>query len=101
MLNDYQSRLIKAQEISHSIDDNVSYRHFIKQVQDLIQVIENEEKIAEQRLQTEENKLIEALKEKKKSEFLIKRENDIVERKNNSIEQKSFDEIGITRFNHQ
>ena len=101
MLNDYQSRLIKAQEISHSIDDNVSYRHFIKQVQDLIQVIENEEKIAEQRLQTEEDKLIEALKEKKKSEFLIKRENDIVKRKNNSIEQKSLDEIGITRFNHQ
>ena len=101
MLSDYQSRLIKAQEISHSIDDNVSYRHFIKQVQDLIQVIENEEKMAEQRLQTEENKLIEALKEKKKAEFLIKRGNDIIEKRNNSIEQKSFDEIGITRFNHQ
>ena len=101
MLSDYQSRLIKAQEISHSIDDNVSYRHFIKQVQDLIQVIENEEKMAEQRLQTEENKLIEALKEKKKAEFLIKRDNDIIEKRNNSIEQKSFDEIGITRFNHQ
>ena len=57
--------------------------------------------MAEQRLQTEENKLIEALKEKKKAEFLIKRDNDIIEKRNNSIEQKSFDEIGITRFNHQ
>ena len=43
MLNDYQSRLNKSQETKHSIDEHVSFRHFIKQVQDLIEVIEKEE----------------------------------------------------------
>ena len=74
MLNDYQSRLNKSQETKHSIDEHVSYRHFIKQVQDLIEVIEQEEHQAELRLQSEEDKLINALKEKKKTEFLIERE---------------------------
>ena len=68
MLNDYQSRLNKAQELEHSIDEHVSYRHFIKQVQDLIEVIEDEEHQADQRLKSEEDLLIDALKEKKKTE---------------------------------
>ena len=72
MLNDYQSRLNKSQETKHSIDEHVSFRHFIKQVQDLIEVIEKEEHQAELRLQSEEDKLIDALKEKKKTEFSLK-----------------------------
>ena len=101
MLNDYQSRLSKSQETKHSIDEHVSYRHFIKQVQDLIEVIEKEEHQAELRLQSEEDKLIDALKEKKKTEFLIERDNSLAIKKNQVLEQKGFDELGISRFNHR
>ena len=101
MLNDYQSRLNKSQETKHSIDEHVSYRHFIKQVQDLIEVIEKEEHQAELRLQSEEDKLIDALKEKKKTEFLIERDNLLTIKRNQILEQKGFDELGITRFNHR
>jgi flagellar export protein FliJ len=101
MLNDYQTRLNKSQESKHSIDEHVSYRHFIKQVQDLIEVIEAEEHQAEQRLQSEEDKLIDALKEKKKTEFLIERDNSLTTKRNQVLEQKGFDELGIARFNHR
>ena len=101
MLNDYQSRLNKSQETKHSIDEHVSYRHFIKQVQDLIEVIEQEEHQAELRLQSEEDKLINALKEKKKTEFLIERESSLTIKRNQVLEQKRFDELGIARFNHR
>ena len=101
MLNDYQSRLNKSQETKHSIDEHVSYRHFIKQVQDLIEVIEQEEHQAELRLQSEEDKLINALKEKKKTEFLIERESSLTIKRNQVLEQKRFDELGISRFNHR
>jgi len=101
MLNDYQSRLNKSQETKHSIDEHVSYRHFIKQVQDLIEVIEKEEHQAELRLQSEEDKLINALKEKKKTEFLIERESSLTIKRNQVLEQKRFDELGISRFNHR
>ena len=101
MLNDYQSRLNKSQETKHSIDEHVSYRHFIKQVQDLIEVIEQEEHQAELRLQSEEDKLIDALKEKKKTEFLIERESSLTIKRNQVLEQKRFDELGISRFNHR
>ena len=101
MLNDYQSRLSKSQETKHSIDEHVSYRHFIKQVQDLIEVIEKEEHLAELRLQSEEDKLIDALKEKKKTEFLIERDNSLAIKRNQVLEQKGFDELGISRFNQR
>lgn len=101
MLNDYQSRLNKSQELKHSIDEHVSFRHFIKQVQDLIEVIEAEERQAEHRLKSEEDMLIEALKEKKKTEFLIERDNSLTLKRNQIIEQKAFDELGIARFNHR
>ena len=101
MLNDYQSRLNKSQETKHSIDEHVSFRHFIKQVQDLIEVIEKEEHQAELRLQSEEDKLIDALKEKKKTEFLIERESSLTIKRNQVLEQKRFDELGISRFNHR
>ena len=101
MLHDYQSRLNKSQELKHSIDEHVSFRHFIKQVQGLIEVIEAEELQAEKRLQSEEDRLIEALKEKKKTEFLIERENSLSTKKNQVIEQKRFDELSIARFNHR
>ena len=101
MLNDYQSRLNKSQETKHSIDEHVSYRHFIKQVQDLIEVIEQEEHQAELRLQSEEDKLINALKEKKKTEFLIERESSLTIKRNQVLEQKKLDELGISRFNHR
>tara|TARA_A100001011_G_scaffold179603_1_gene188419 strand:- start:841 stop:1275 length:435 start_codon:yes stop_codon:yes gene_type:complete len=101
MLSDYQSRLHKAQELKHSIDEHVSFRHFIKQVQDLIEIIESEEKQAEKLLQNEEDKLIEALKEKKKTEFLVERDQSIATKRNQDLEQKNFDELGITRFNYQ
>jgi flagellar export protein FliJ len=99
MLDDYQKRLKIAQENSHSIDQNISYRHFIKQVQELLEVISNEEKEAEKKVQIEEDILIDALKDKKKAEFLINRDEQFLTKKNQKLEQKSFDEIAISRFN--
>tara|TARA_E500000178_G_scaffold356712_1_gene437751 strand:+ start:2289 stop:2723 length:435 start_codon:yes stop_codon:yes gene_type:complete len=101
MLEDYQKRLKETQEIKHSIDENISYRHFIKQVQELLEVISKDEAQAELSLRKEEDLLIEALKEKKKAEFLIEREELKIEKRSTEIEQKNFDEVAIHRFNHQ
>ena len=99
MLDDYQKRLKNSQVNSHSIDQNISFRHFIKQVQELLEVITNEEQEAEKKVQIEEDILIDALKEKKKSEFLIDREKQNLIKQNQLKEQKNFDEIAISRFN--
>ena len=64
-------------------------------------MIEQEEHQAELRLQSEEDKLINALKEKKKTEFLIERESSLTIKRNQVLEQKRFDELGISRFNHR
>ena len=64
-------------------------------------MIEDEEHQADQRLKSEEDLLIDALKEKKKTEFLIERDNSLTSKRNQSIEQKGFDELGIARFNHR
>ena len=99
MLDDYQKRLKDSQVNSHSIDQNISFRHFIKQVQELLEVITNEEQEAEKKVQIEEDLLIDALKEKKKSEFLIDREKQNLIKQTQLKEQKNFDEIAISRFN--
>ena len=99
MLDDYQKRLKNSQVNSHSIDQNISFRHFIKQVQELLEVITNEEQEAEKKVQIEEDILIDALKEKKKSEFLIDREKQNLIKQTQLKEQKNFDEIAISRFN--
>ena len=99
MLDDYQKRLKDSQINSHSIDQNISFRHFIKQVQELLEVITNEEQEAEKKVQIEEDLLIDALKEKKKSEFLIDRDKQTTQKKIEQQEQKKYDEMAINRFN--
>ena len=99
MLDDYQKRLKDSQVNSHSIDQNISFRHFIKQVQELLEVITNEEQEAEKKVQIEEDLLIDALKEKKKSEFLIDRDKQTTQKKIEQQEQKKYDEMAINRFN--
>ena len=44
---------------------------------------------------------IRPLKEKKKTEFLIERESSLTIKRNQVLEQKRFDELGISRFNHR
>ena len=99
LLDEYKEKLVESQTDVHSITDNIAYRHFIKQVNDLLEVINKEEKDAEKILNDREELLIDALKEQKKAEFLNERQALIVKTSEKRSEQKRLDEIGIARFN--
>ena len=95
LLDEYKEKLIESQTDVHSITDNIAYRHFIKQVNDLLEVINKEEKDAEKILNDREELLIDALKEQKKAEFLNERQALIVKTSEKRSEQKRLDEIGM------
>ena len=99
LLAEYKQKLVEAQTTIHSITDSIAYRHFIKQVNDLLEVIFREEKEAENILNDREDLLIDALKEQKKAEFLNERQTLILKNSKERAEQKGLDEIGIARFN--
>ena len=99
LLDEYTTKLEKSQSNVHSITDSIAYRHFIKQVSELLEVINREEKDAEKVLSDREDNLIDALKEQKKAEFLSERESLAIKKTNEKIEQKELDSLGIARFN--
>ena len=101
LLDEYTKKLKNAQTTEHSINDNASYRHFINQVNDLINVLKDEQKKAEAVLQVKEDELIESLKEQKKAEFLLNRQILCLKQKEEKTEQKQFDEIGVAQFNQR
>jgi flagellar export protein FliJ len=101
LLDEYTKKLKDSQNTEHSINDNASYRHFINQVNDLINVLQDEQKKAESVLQVKEDELIESLKEQKKAEFLLSRQALYLKQKEEKTEQKQFDEIGVAQFNQR
>tara|TARA_X000000950_G_C13705978_1_gene574140 strand:+ start:391 stop:840 length:450 start_codon:yes stop_codon:yes gene_type:complete len=101
LLDEYTKKLKDSQTTEHSINDNASYRHFINQVNDLINVLQDEQKKAESVLQIKEDKLIESLKEQKKAEFLLNRQTLCLKQKEEKTEQKQFDELGVAQFNQR
>ena len=101
LLDEYTKKLKDSQTTEHSINDNASYRHFINQVNDLINVLQDEQKKAESVLQIKEDKLIESLKEQKKAEFLLNRQTLCLKQKEEKTEQQQFDELGVAQFNQR
>ena len=101
LLHEYTKKLKDSQTTEHSINDNASYRHFINQVNELINVLQDEQKKAESVLQVKEDELIESLKEQKKAEFLLNRQTLCLKQKEEKTEQKQFDEIGVAQFNQR
>ena len=101
LLDEYTKKLKDSQTTEHSINDNASYRHFINQVNDLINVLQDEQKKAESVLQIKEDELIESLKEQKKAEFLLNRQTLCLKQKEEKTEQKQFDAIGVAQFNQR
>ena len=99
LLEEYTQKLLESQANVHSITDSIAYRHFIKQVNELLEVIYKEEKAAEEVLNDREDQLIEALKEQKKAEFLNERQALILKASKEKTEQRRLDELGISRFN--
>ena len=99
LLDEYTQKLLESQANVHSITDSIAYRHFIKQVNELLEVIYNEEKAAEEVLNGREDQLIDALKEQKKAEFLNERQALILKASKEKAEQRGLDELGISRFN--
>ena len=99
LLEEYTQKLQESQANVHSITDSTAYRHFIKQVNELLEVIYKEEKTAEEVLNDREDQLIDALKEQKKAEFLNERQTLILKASKEKAEQRQLDEIGISRFN--
>ena len=99
LLNDYTQKLTESQSSVHSITDSVAYRHFIKQVNDLLEITYKEEQEAEKVLNDREDTLIDALKEQKKAEFLSERQSLMIKKSIEKTEQKELDELGIARFN--
>ena len=101
LLDEYTKKLKDSPTKEHSINDNASCRHFINQVNDLINVLQDEQKRAESVLQVKEDELIESLKEQKKAEFLLNRQTLCLKQKEEKTEQKQFDEIGVAQFNQR
>ena len=99
LLEEYTQKLQESQANVHSITDSIAYRHFIKQVNELLEVIYKEEKTAEEVLNDREDQLIDALKEQKKAEFLSERQTSILKASKEKAEQRQLDELGISRFN--
>ena len=52
LLEEYTQKLQESQANVHSITDSIAYRHFIKQVNELLEVIYKEEKLRKKSLTT-------------------------------------------------
>ena len=102
MLNiydDYKQRAAQAQEKLHTMSQTTSYRHYMLQLQGLVQRVDEDLQLAFQDQQQIKSKLLKAEQHLMRMQSLVERDLEAIRKHNRVQDQKQMDALGLTLFN--
>jgi len=102
MLNiyeDYKQRAALAQEKLHTMSQTTSYRHYMLQLQELVQRVDQDLHLAFHDQQQIKSKLLKAEQHLMRMQSLVERDLEAIRKHNRVQDQKQMDALGLTLFN--
>ena len=102
MLNiyeDYKQRAALAQEKLHTMSQTTSYRHYMLQLQELVQRVDQDMQLAFHDQQQIKSKLLKAEQHLMRMQSLVERDLEAIRKHNRVQDQKQMDALGLTLFN--
>ena len=102
MLNiyeDYKLRAAQAQEKLHTMSQTTSYRHYMLQLQELVQRVDQDMQLAFHDQQQIKSKLLKAEQHLMRMQSLVERDLEAIRKHNRVQDQKQMDALGLTLFN--
>ena len=102
MLNiyeDYKQRAAQAQEKLHTMSQTTSYRHYMLQLQELVQRVDQDMQLAFHDQQQIKSKLLKAEQHLMRMQSLVERDLEAIRKHNRVQDQKQMDALGLTLFN--
>jgi len=102
MLNiyeDYKQRAALAQEKLHTMSQTTSYRHYMLQLQELVQRVDHDLQLAFHDQQQIKRKLLKAEQHLMRMQSLVERDLEAIRKHNRVQDQKQMDALGLTLFN--
>ena len=99
LYEDYKRRATQAQEKLHTMVETTSYRHYMLQLQELVQRVDKDLKVAFPDQQQIKDKLLKAEQHLMRMQSLVERDLDAVRKHNRVQDQKQMDALGLTLFN--
>ena len=102
MLNiyeDYKQRAALAQEKLHTMSQTTSYRHYMLQLQGLVQRVDEDLQLAFHDQQQIKSKLLKAEQHLMRMQSLVERDVQAIRHHNRVQDQKQMDALGLTLFN--
>jgi flagellar export protein FliJ len=99
LYEDYKRRATQAQEKLHTMVETTSYRHYMLQLQELVQRVDKDLQVAFHDQQQIKDKLLKAEQHLMRMQSLVERDLDAVRKHNRVQDQKQMDALGLTLFN--
>jgi flagellar export protein FliJ len=99
LYEDYKRRAAQAQEKLHTMVETTSYRHYMLQLQELVQRVDKDLQVAYHDQQQIKDKLLKAEQHLMRMQSLVERDLDAVRKHNRVQDQKQMDALGLTLFN--
>jgi len=102
MLNiyeDYKQRAALAQQKLHTMSQTTSYRHYMLQLQELVQRVDQDLQLAFHDQQQIKSKLLKAEQHLMRMQSLVERDLEAIRKHNRVQDQKQMDALGLTLFN--
>ena len=99
LYEDYKRRAMQAQEKLHTMVETTSYRHYMLQLQGLLQRVDEDLQLAFQDQQQIKTKLLKAEQHLMRMQSLVERDLEAIRKHNRVQDQKQMDALGLTLFN--
>ena len=99
LYEDYKRRSMQAQEKLHTMVETTSYRHYMLQLQGLLQRVDEDLQLAFQDQQQIKTKLLKAEQHLMRMQSLVERDLEAIRKHNRVQDQKQMDALGLTLFN--
>ena len=99
LYEDYKRRAMQAQEKLHTMVETTSYRHYMLQLQGLLQRVDEDLQLAFQDKQQIKTKLLKAEQHLMRMKSLVERDLEAIRKHNRVQDQKQMDALGLTLFN--
>jgi flagellar export protein FliJ len=96
---DYRQRAAQAQEKLHTMAETNSYRHYMLQLQELVQRVDQDLQLAFHDQQQIKTKLLKAEQHLMRMQSLVERDLEAIRKHNRVQDQKQMDALGLTLFN--
>jgi len=93
---DYRQRAAQAQEKLHTMAETTSYRHYMLQLQELVQRVDQDLQLAFNDQQQIKTKLLKAEQHLMRMQSLVERDLEAIRKHNRVQDQKQMDALGLT-----